>query len=167
MPVNKSRTNPTSSEIKALGKTISKTHLLRLAGLSDIIDRFIDIQLKDRVNWLKTFTLIILTIHDGSSTPSELGRIMLRPKENMTKIIDDLAKEGLVKRSRRSKDRRTVQIKLTSQGFNYMKEILKEIRPEEKLITEWLDPLELEILEKVSDKFSTVLNGKGKINIEN
>ena len=149
--------NLTPSEIKKFARTLWKTHLIRLAGLADVIDRFIDIQLKNRVNWLKTFALIILIFEGGRLTPSELGRAMHRSKENMTKVIDTLVKEGLVKRYRGAKDRRNVRIKITPEGINYMKEILKEIKKEENLVRSWFTTKELETVDELLFKFSSFL----------
>jgi DNA-binding MarR family transcriptional regulator len=149
--------NPAPSEIKKFRNTLWKTHLIRLAGLADVIDRFIDIQLKNRVNWLKTFSLIILIFEGGRLTPGELGHAMHRSKENMTKVIDALVKEGLVKRYRGGKDRRNVRIKITPEGINYMKQILKEIKKEENLVRSWFTPSELEAVDVLLFKFSSFL----------
>lgn len=149
--------NVTPSDIIKIRKTLWKTHLIRLAGLADVIDRFIDIQFKNRVSWLKTFALIILIFEGGRLTPSELGRAMHRSKENMTRVIDALVDEGLVKRYRGVKDRRNVRIKITPEGIGYMKEILKEIKKEEGLVTSWFTPAELETVDALLFKFSSFL----------
>jgi DNA-binding MarR family transcriptional regulator len=140
------------SEIRLLADSITETHLLRLAGFADVIKRFIDIQLRDKINWNKTFALVILTINGGLMTPSELGRHMLRSKENITKLVDALVQEELVKRYRRGKDRRSVQIKLTADGYYQMKKIIKDVEREEKLVSSILNHVESEQLKKISLK---------------
>jgi DNA-binding MarR family transcriptional regulator len=82
---------------------------------------------------------------------------MHRSKENMTKVIDALVKEGLVKRYRGGKDRRNVRIKITPEGINYMKQILKEIKKEENLVRSWFTPSELEAVDVLLFKFSSFL----------
>ena len=103
----------TLEEITLLGDKIRKSHLLRIAGFADAMNRFIDIQLRDKVNWLQTLALTILIGEGGTLTPSELGRHMLRSTDNTTKLVDTLVREGLVKRYRRGKDRRNVQVTVT------------------------------------------------------
>jgi DNA-binding MarR family transcriptional regulator len=147
----------TPSEIKRFAGRLWKTHLIRLAGLADVIDRFIDIQLRNRVNWLKTFSLIILIMEGGRLTPSELGRAMHRSKENMTRVIDTLVEEGLVKRYRGAKDRRNVSIRITRKGIDYMRGILSEIKREENLVKSWFSPDELETVDALLFKFSSFL----------
>lgn len=140
--------NATPQEIELVANAISKSHLLRIAGFADVVDRFIDIQLKDKVNWLKTFALILLIVKGGGTlTPSELGRCMLRSADNTTKLVDALVQDGLVKRYRRSKDRRNVQIKVTPVGLSYMTKILVDVEREGKLIESSMNPDELEKLE--------------------
>ena len=155
----------TPAEIKSFGRTLADTHLLRLAGLSDLIDRFIDIKLKKRVNWLKTYAMIILIIEGGKLTPSELGRSLCRSKENMTNLIDALVKDGLVKRYRSGRDRRNVQIALTPDGVRYMKEVLIEIQEEEELVKSWLTPAELDAVDKLIETFSFFLSGRARNSI--
>jgi DNA-binding MarR family transcriptional regulator len=140
----------TSQEIEPLGNALRKSHLLRIAGFADVIDRFIDIQLKDKVNWLKTFALTILIGEGGMLTPSELGRHMLRSTDNTTKLVDILVEGGLVKRYRRGKDRRNVQIKVTPAGLSFMTKVLADIESEGKLIQASMSPAELEKIETLT-----------------
>ena len=141
-----------SSEIKQLTEEISTTNLFILAGLADVIKRYIDIRLKDEVSWNKTFALIVLTVNGGSITPGELGRLMLRSKENTTKMVNGLVEEGLVKRYRRGKDRRSVQVRLTDNGYGYMKKIIRDIKNEEKKVISMLNPEDNRTLQNISIK---------------
>jgi DNA-binding MarR family transcriptional regulator len=140
----------TPDEIELLGNAIRKSYLLRMAGFADVINRFIDIQFKDKVNWLKTFALTILITSGGELTPSELGRRMLRSTDNTTKLVDTLVQGGLVKRYRRGKDRRNVQITVTIAGLSFMKEILMDIESEGKLVEASMDSVQLEQLDKLA-----------------
>jgi DNA-binding MarR family transcriptional regulator len=143
--------NAIPKEIEHLGIALRKSHLLRIAGFADAIDRFIDIQLKDKVNWLKTLALTILIAEGGGTmTPSELGRHMLRSTDNTTKLVDVLVEGGLVKRYRRGKDRRNVQIKVTPAGMSFMTQVLADIESEGKLIQASMNSAELKKLETLT-----------------
>ncbi len=132
----------TRAEMKVLTNVIKSTKLFPLVGLADVINRFIDIRLKGEVNWNKTFALVIIIFSGGSITPSELGGRMLRSKENITKMVDILVREGMVKRSRSKKDRRSVRIILTLEGFKHIQQLISKTEGEEKLIDAMLNPAE-------------------------
>lgn len=144
-----SKSPPSGSidDIDVLNERIQRIPLLRLAGFADVVNRFFDIQLKDKVNWLKTFGLVLLTVRGGTAYPSELGRIMIRPSDTITRLTGELAKEGLVRRYRRGKDRRNVQIKITPEGQKYLTTILNTIENEEKLIESTMSVADLKQLE--------------------
>jgi DNA-binding MarR family transcriptional regulator len=133
-------------EIKDVEKIVLDIYFTRIATFADTVDRYIDIELKDSVNWLKTFALLQLVIRGGSITPSELAKLMLRSNHSMTKLIDSLVKEGLVRRHRNGKDRRTIQVKITQEGLAEMKKIIKNIQTAEDTVESCLDKNELEQL---------------------
>jgi len=54
--------------------------------------------------------------HLGQMTIGELGRKMLVSGGNMTVVIDNLVKQGLVKRFRIPNDRRKILVRLTKKG---------------------------------------------------
>ena len=83
-------------KLEKLHKRLEDCYLLRMAAFADIVDRYIDIYLKKSINWLKIYALIIIILNDGSLTPGELGRKMLRPKDSITKLVSVLVKDGLV-----------------------------------------------------------------------
>jgi MarR family transcriptional regulator, 2-MHQ and catechol-resistance regulon repressor len=55
-------------------------------------------------------------LHLGPLSQRELGRKVLTSAGNMTDVIDKLQRRGLVVRSRRAGDRRTVRVALTVEG---------------------------------------------------
>lgn len=135
--------NVKSEEIKKIQNCLEDSCLFRMAAFADLVDRYVDIHLKANVNWLQTYALILLIIHDHNLTPSELGLIMLRPKDSITKLVGTLVKEGLVKRQRNGKDRRSFQIKLTPTGFAYITKTLEDIEPIEKRLRSSMEPSEI------------------------
>jgi DNA-binding MarR family transcriptional regulator len=144
--VNMQKTVTKNIEIEYVDKIIRNIYFTRIATFADTVDRYIDIELKDKVNWLKTFALIQLILRGGSITPSELARLMLRSNHSMTKLIDSLVKEGLVRRYRNVKDRRTIQVKITQDGLASMIKIVKDIEKAEHTVDSCLDKDELKQL---------------------
>jgi MarR family 2-MHQ and catechol resistance regulon transcriptional repressor len=55
-------------------------------------------------------------LHLGTLGQTELGEKLLRSKANMTTVLDNLEREGLVKRTRDEADRRVIRVSLTRAG---------------------------------------------------
>lgn len=64
--------------------------------------------------------------HLGPMTIGELCKKMLVSGGNMTVVIDNLEKEGLVERVREDRDRRSVMIQLTAKGKKLFKAIFSK-----------------------------------------
>ena len=54
--------------------------------------------------------------HLGPLCPGEIAEKILKTSGNMTTVIDNLVRDGLVRRERSSEDRRQIKIHLTEQG---------------------------------------------------
>jgi len=57
----------------------------------------------------------------GSLRPSELARILERSPNSVSMLVDRMVKAGLVRRTRDRKDRRVVNVSLTSKAENALK----------------------------------------------
>jgi DNA-binding MarR family transcriptional regulator len=143
-PSGESRTD--ALDIGEVQKAIRAMHFPRLVIFADVIDRYVDIELKGKVNWLKASALIVLITRGGSLTLGEFAKCMLRPNNSITKLTDSLVKEGLVRRYRGGKDRRTVRVKVTQVGLSFMMETLKNIDLPEQEIKACLNSAEIEAL---------------------
>lgn len=62
------------------------------------------------------FGVLEILGHKGSMTPGELCDKRLVSGGNMTVVVDHLERDGLVKRRRSTKDRRSIQVQLTPKG---------------------------------------------------
>lgn len=149
-----------SQEINLLAGELRQSHLLRMATLADIIDRFVDIQLKNKVNWLKTFGLVVLIYNGGTITPSQMGRIMHRSNDSMTKLVDSLVRDGWVRRRRGDKDRRNVQIVLTEGGLSATREIIADIEAIDRSLESSMSTDEMDRMESVVVSLKEWLCGK-------
>lgn len=156
------------NEIENVARAIRAREFPRLLNFTDMVNRYVAIQLRDKVgSWLKNSALYFLITRGGSLTPSELARLMFRSKHYMTKLIDSLEKDGLVIRERVSKDRRTINVKITSDGVDYVMQTLRDNDWMEEEVMSCLDNSEIETLrtllkklrqrlvEKVGDTSST------------
>jgi DNA-binding MarR family transcriptional regulator len=124
---------------------INSFALLRLVIFADVINRFVEIELKDNINWLKTFALIIL-VTLGSQTLGELAKLMQRSNHSMTSLVEGLVQDGYVKRYHPDNNRRTLQVKITPNGIQYLNHTLGELENAEKDIRSYLDKDDMEKL---------------------
>jgi DNA-binding MarR family transcriptional regulator len=147
----------TRSEIEEITNQIESRFFPRLIIFSDIINRYVDIVLKDHVNWLWVDALMILSTRNGILTIGQLAHILLRSNHAITKLVDSLEENGLVKRRRMGKDRRTIHIQLTSGGIRYMLQIMNKIDMAEKALQSCMEHGEENILLKTIDKISEKL----------
>ncbi len=69
------------------------------------------------------FGVLEALLHLGPLCQKELGSKLLKSGGNITMVIDNLEKRGLVKRERGEKDRRFFSIHLTRQGKNLIEKL--------------------------------------------
>lgn len=86
------------------------------------------------------YNLLDALYHLGCLTQKELGKKLLKSGGNITMVIDNLEKQGLVERISGEKDRRTYTVHLTVKGKNKIKSVLpgivKFIKNEMNILTE-------------------------------
>ena len=62
------------------------------------------------------FAVLEALYHLGSMTQGEVSTKVLKSGSNMTTVIDNLERDGLVRRERDAKDRRVIHVHLTEAG---------------------------------------------------
>ncbi|MBC7879306.1 MAG: MarR family transcriptional regulator [Anaerolineales bacterium] len=104
------------------------------------------------------FAVLEALYHLGSMTQGEVSTKVLKSGSNMTTVIDNLERDGFVRRERDAKDRRVIYVHLTGAG----KKKLEAILPGHiaALVEEFsiLSASEMEMLGNLCKKL-----GKGKI----
>lgn len=64
------------------------------------------------------FAVLEALYHLGPMTPGEVSQKVLKSGSNMTTVIDNLERDGLVRRERDANDRRVIHIHLTEAGLS-------------------------------------------------
>jgi MarR family 2-MHQ and catechol resistance regulon transcriptional repressor len=72
------------------------------------------------------FGVLEALYHLGTLSQSELGQKLLRSGGNITLVIDNLEKQGLVQRQRDARDRRLVNVSLTPAGEALISQVFPE-----------------------------------------
>jgi DNA-binding MarR family transcriptional regulator len=158
-----------TNDIEVVNQEIRKMQFSRLIVFADVVNRYAEIILKDKTSWLQTNALHFIITRGGTLTPSQLAVIMLRSNYSITKIIDNLEREGLVKRSRNGKDRRSLNIEVTLKGMRYVESNLKLTETAEADLKTWLSEKELAdlavLIRKLRDKLIEKI-AENKLSVE-
>jgi DNA-binding MarR family transcriptional regulator len=140
---------PSQIEIEKVNTKIREVQFPRILAFADVVTRYTEIVFKtddSRISWLRSSALRFIITRGGSLTLSQLAAIMLRPNYSITKLIDGLEKDGLVKRYRNKLDGRSFEVKVTVKGLNYVTQSLHFSEADENELKYWLSQQELESL---------------------
>lgn len=100
-------------------------------------------------------------LHLGPMAQHELARKLLCSEGNMTTVLNNLQRRGLVQRSRDQKDRRRSLVRLTSQGEELMREVFPRHVTEVVRQVGWLAGEEQDQLRAVCRKLGVGPQGQG------
>ena len=113
---------PANDEIQEVAAEVRAVNFWQCVKFADTIKRYCEITMKkDDISPLHAMAMFHLVCAGGSSTPTHLAEMMFRSKHSVTKIVDNLEKEGFIVRDFSSKDRRVTHIKITTAGLEYLK----------------------------------------------
>lgn len=97
----------------------------------------------------------MLVIHNNPGiTPIALSRAIVRDKSTVTPLIQDLERRGLVRRTRSTVDRRSVQLTLTQDGQAMLKDLLAHAEAHDRRLDRIVGsakPELIELLRKIAD----------------
>ena len=81
---------------------------------------------KDTVGGLtySQFAVLEALYHLGHMSQGEISMKVLKSGSNMTTVIDNLERDGLVRRERDAKDRRVIHVHLTEAGISKIEAVL-------------------------------------------
>jgi DNA-binding MarR family transcriptional regulator len=114
--------SPVSKEIEEVARQVREVNFWLCVKFSDIVSRYCEITMKkDDISPLHAIAMYHLVCAGGSTTPTHLAEMMFRSKHSVTKIVDNLEKEGFIVRDFSSKDRRVTHIRITSAGLSYVR----------------------------------------------
>jgi DNA-binding MarR family transcriptional regulator len=164
---------PSPSEIDKVNAQIRSTQFARLVAFADVVTRYTEMSFKikgNQISWLRSSALRFIVTRGGSLTLSQLAAIMLRSNYSITKLIDGLEQDGLVKRYRNKLDGRSFEVKVTVKGLNYVMESLRDSEIAENELKSCLSEDELNelaiIMRKLRDKLIERVSAKYKLTID-
>jgi DNA-binding MarR family transcriptional regulator len=140
------------SNIEAIRQEILAMHLSRIIAFSDVINRYLKIRTRGDVSWLRVNAILFIITRGGKLTPSQLADLMLRSRNSVTKLLEGLEKDGLIRRYHPRNNRRTVYAEATAEGLSFVMTKLKVVTALEEEIRSYLDDGELKTLVNLTRK---------------
>lgn len=98
------------------GEKLALNTFIRLARAYQSVTATLNQRLKESGLTETQFGVLEALFHLGSMSQKQLGNKLLKSGGNITMVIDNLSKRGLVKRRKRQTDRRFYSIELTLKG---------------------------------------------------
>jgi MarR family 2-MHQ and catechol resistance regulon transcriptional repressor len=99
---------------------------INLARATNSVQARLTVQLEGEGLTVGQFGVMEALLHLGPMSQCTLGEKLLRSGGNITLVIDNLEKHGLVRRERQTEDRRTIVIHLTPKGLRLIKRVFPE-----------------------------------------
>jgi DNA-binding MarR family transcriptional regulator len=125
----------------------------RCVTFADTVKRYCEITMKkDEVSPLHSIAMFYLAYCGGVTTPTRLADVMFRSKHSVTKIVDNLEREGFIVRDFSSKDRRVTRLKVTEAGRQYVQDNLNMADQRAKHVMDCLNAEEQKTLIALTGK---------------
>ena len=108
--------------MEALGKDV-KT-FLQFMWASEVLRGRATAVLAEKGLTMSQFGILDALYHLGPSSQKKLGQGIFKSRGNITKVVDNLERGGLVKRERDNEDRRYYRVTLTAKGRKTFEKVL-------------------------------------------
>jgi DNA-binding MarR family transcriptional regulator len=117
-----------ASDIKSLSDNLRFNSSVQLLSSGLLLNKYIDMRAsKHGLNRSRLDVMHTLITHGGILKPTDLSKMLFRSKQTITTIINNLEKDGLVKRELAGKDRRTRKVIITGKGLDSIRANLSRI----------------------------------------
>lgn len=110
----------TPEEIRALDAYI------KLMRAAETIARRVSAELEPEGLTMSRFGVLEALLHLGPMCQKDLGRKILKSTGNITMVVDNLERDGLVRRERDAEDRRYVTVHLTEEGRERIRSVFPD-----------------------------------------
>lgn len=157
MPTSKS-TDPEAieslaKEIKDISRVVRFDSLILLTYAAEAVNRYLG-------HWIKKYDqdqtriniLYLLIGNGGSMTPTNISKGVNRSKHAITRAIDILEKDALVRREPSANDRRSLNVVITRQGIDLVKKTLPSLQRASSIATSCLNEEQINELKTISTK---------------
>ena len=129
-----------ANELRQIASELRVDTFLSLVRTAEVLNRYLDIELsKYGANRARSGILNILIASGGTMRPTDLSRKLFRSKHTITRVVDSLERDGLVRREPIAEDRRLRRVTITKKGLEFVKERVFHRREISDKALSWLD----------------------------
>jgi len=151
---------PNPEEFKKVSEQIGELNFWLCVTFADTIMRYLEITMKkDDISPLHMIAMYHLVRSGGSSTPTQLAEAMFRSKHSVTKMMDNLEKEGFIIRDFSSQDRRVTYIRVTAAGLEYVRKNQHKGEIRAKQVMDCLSAADQKTLVALTGEMSSRMTG--------
>jgi DNA-binding MarR family transcriptional regulator len=144
--------NVNTENIAKIKEELRVIHVSRISAFADIINRYIKLRTKDENSLFQANAVASIITRGGRITPSQLASRLLRSRNSISKLIEGLEKQGLVRRYHPEGNNRTVYVEVTKLGLQSTFEHLKGLAALDEEIKSVLSENEIQTLVDISRK---------------
>lgn len=98
------------------------------------------------------FAVLEAVYHAGSLRATEIARKVLRSGANVTTVLDNLEKQGVLRRCECPNDRRAIHVKLTPEGEELMRRVFPAVAGRITGLMASLEPAQQEEMARLAKK---------------
>jgi DNA-binding MarR family transcriptional regulator len=149
-----------AGEVRSQALDLKGELLLAILYTAILFNRYLEIETAKRESNPTRFGILHnLVTHDGVMTPTNIGKRIFKSKHAVSRAVDVLEKDGLVRRQPISGDRRLRRISITRKGLDFVKSNLAEMKIISDKVFSCLNTRQAEELRIISKKLREHLLG--------
>jgi DNA-binding MarR family transcriptional regulator len=153
-PLDGSEIEPLAAEIREQASELQGEIFLSFSYTADVFNRHLDVELAKRDSSRTRFGILHnLITHGGSMTPTEIAKRVFRSKHAVTRAIDVLEKDGLVRRGAVRGDRRLRRVSITRKGLKLIATNMYDRREMSQQAMSCLNQRQSEELKVILERF--------------
>jgi DNA-binding MarR family transcriptional regulator len=142
-----------AKEIQEISAVVRFDSLILLMYAAEAVNRYLEAHMKKHgQDQTRLNILYLLVAAGGSMTPTNISKRVYRSKHAITRALDILEKDDLVKRKPSGNDRRSLNIVITEEGINLVKRTLPDLQRASSVATSCLTKEQIEQLGSLSRK---------------
>ena len=142
-----------AKEIREISEVVRFDSLILLSYAAEVVNRYMDSQIKKHGHDQTRMNILYLLVGSGGSlTPTNISKRVNRSKHAITRAIDILEGENLVRRGPSGHDRRSINITITTEGIDLVKRSLPDLQRATSVATSCLTKEQIDALKTITSK---------------
>ena len=142
-----------AKEINVISKVVKLDCLVLLMYAADAVNKYLENYIgKYGQDQTRINILFLLITNGGQMTPTNISKRVYRSKHAITRAIDILEDSGYVERKPLAGDRRSINVRITQNGLEFVTQILPDLQRASSVATSCMSKEQVEELGNLSRK---------------